>query len=232
METYSIEDRMKRYESVSKYFLPRRVPVIIRVDGRAFHTLTRKMFMKGYDKNFIEKMQQVALFMRENISGCYFCYSQSDEISFLLTDYKTISTEPWFGYNLQKIVSISASLASSAFSDLCKTRVTFDSRAFSISADDVCNYFIWRQQDATRNAIQMLGQEHYSHKNLYGKNCSEIQEMLFSQRNINFNDCTTVRKRGFCVVKDKLKGIILDEEIPIFSSDRNYVERFVNVRED
>jgi tRNA(His) 5'-end guanylyltransferase len=227
----NIEDRMKRYENVSKYFLPRRIPVIIRIDGRSFHTLTRKLFMKGYDVNFISKMQQLSLFMRENIMGCKFCYSQSDEISFLLTDYKTIQTEPWFGYNLQKIVSISASLASSVFSDLCNTRVSFDSRAFSLPADDVCNYFIWRQQNAIINAIQMAGQEQFSHKELKNVSCSEIREMLLD-KNIDFEQFPILRQRGFCVLKDELKGTILDEEIPVFSQDRTYIEKFVNIRED
>jgi tRNA(His) 5'-end guanylyltransferase len=97
----------------------------------------------------------------------------------------------------------------------------------SLPQDDVCNYFIWRQIDATRNAIQMAGREHFSHKELHKVNCNGIQEKLFQEKGINFNDYPTVRKRGFCIVKG-----VVDLDIPIFTKDREYVERWVYVRED
>ena len=225
-----IGNRMKRYEQQTEYLLTRRIPVILRIDGRAFHTITRKRFGKNWSREFVDQMIETAEIVMQDIQGCIFCYSQSDEISFLLTDYKTIRTDAWFGYDLRKIISISASLASSTFSRLYGGKeITFDSRAFSLPKDEVCNYFIWRQIDATRNAIQMAGREHFSHKQLLNKSCKEIQEMLFKEHGINFNNYPDVRKRGFCIVNDKP-----DLKIPIFSRDgyRNYIEKFVNVRED
>lgn len=229
----SLGDRMKRYEDITRILLPRRIPVIIRVDGRAFHTLTRKYFGKSWDMEFVKLMIGTASKLVTEIQGCDFAYCQSDEISLLLTDYRTINTEPWFGYDLRKIVSVSASIATDKFCYLLRTgtdrraNVNFDSRAFSVPQDDACNYFIWRQQDATRNAIEMAGREYFSHKELHEKTCDDIREMLFQRHGVNFNDYPTVRKRGFAIVDGKL-----ELDIPIFTQDRNYVERHVYVRED
>lgn len=216
--------RMKNYEQVTEIFLIRRIPVIIRIDGKAFHSFTRRFYKKGFSEAFMLKMQEVALEVSKEIQGCSFAYGQSDEISFLLTDYKTIRTEAWFDYNLRKLCSVSSSIASQV---LKMTNGIFDSRAFNLPQDEVVNYFIWRQQDALRNSIQMAGQEYFSPKQLNGKNCNEIQEMLFKEKGINFNDYSVLRKRGYCVVNKEI-----DLNIPVFTQDRNYVEKFVNIRED
>jgi tRNA(His) guanylyltransferase len=232
-----IGNRMKEYESVCAWTLSHRIPVILRIDGRAFHTVTRKRFGKSWCMEFVDQMIETAKTVKKDIQGCEFCYSQSDEISFLITDYRKISTEAWFGYDARKMISISASLASSVFSQLYGRNVCFDSRVFSIPQDEVANYFIWRQIDATRNAIQMAGRENFSHKEMFKKSCSDIQEMLF-QKSINFNKYPVVRKRGFCIVDNILDKTMsvdrdnVDLNIPIFSKDRNYVERHAYIRED
>jgi len=108
----------------------------------------------------------------------------------------------------------------------------FDSRCFNIPESDVANYFLWRQLDATRNSIQMVGQANFSHKELQGKSCSAIQDMLHEQRGINWNDFPTHKKRGSCCIKvnEEVDGVIrskwiVDENIPIFKGDgRNYIE--------
>jgi len=227
-EHLDIGKRMKKYERVAEYVLPKRIPVILRIDGRAFHTITRKRFGKNWCMEFVEQMIEVAKTVMADMQGCNICYSQSDEVSFLLTDYKTINTDGWFDYDARKMISISASLASSVFSRVFGKNVSFDSRVFSIPQDEVCNYFLWRQLDATRNAIQMAGREYFSHKQMHQKTCNDVQEMLFQAHGINFNDYPIIRKRGFCITKDN--G--LDKEIPIFSKDRNYIEQYVYVRED
>lgn len=222
----ALGDRMKKYEDVNRSFLTRRIPVILRLDGRAFHTVARKYFEKGYNEYFVSLMTQTAKAVQKEIQGCTFCFGQSDEISFILTDFKKITTEGWFQYNINKIISISASLASVKFSRLSDIDVCFDARCFNIPHDDVVNYFIWRQNDATRNAIQMLGRELFSQKELHNKSCDQIQEMTF-QKGINFNDLPTHRKRGWCIVNQEL-----DEDIPIFTQDRKFVESHVYIRED
>lgn len=223
----SLSTRMKKYEYITRRYLTSRVPVIVRVDGKAFHSLTRKHFTSGYDSDFNSLMQAVSMGLVQSIQGCNLAYSQSDEISLLLTDYKTINTHGHFGYNLDKIISTIPSLASSLFTVNSNLIVQFDARAFSIPKDEVCNYFIWRQQDATRNAIQMTAQQNYSHKQLHGLSCNELQDKLFKEKNINFDALPTVQKRGFCI-----KNQDIDTEIPIFTKNREYIENEVYIRED
>lgn len=233
MDKSSLGDRMKQYEAVSKNKLIKRVPVIVRIDGKAFSSLTKKLgFKKSYNETFIDKMMKTAQAVMKEMQGCKFCYGQSDEISFLLTDYRTIGTQGWFDYGINKMVSISASVASVAMSSMIIDteqclRAYFDSRAFNVPKDEVVNYFIWRQQDATRNAIQMAGQEYFSHRALQKKSCNEIQEMLFQREGINFNDYSPLRKRGYCIIDGEA-----DTFIPIFTKSRDYIENFINVRED
>jgi len=228
MRQSDIGKRMKRYEAVTEYTLPRRIPVIIRIDGNAFQALTgRKHGKHHWSMKFVENMISVAAAVMKSMQGCNICYCQSDEISFLLTDYRTITTEPWFGYDVRKLISISAGIASGRMSQLYGETVCFDSRCFSVPQDDVCNYFIWRQLDAERNAVQMLGREHFSQKQLHHKSCKEIRQMLLEQKCVYFELCQPVRKTGFCIVEG-----IIDSNIPSFINDREYIERHVYVRED
>ena len=111
----ALGDRMKKnYENVSKTFLTRRMPVIIRLDGKAFHSFT-KGFKKPFDKVFCDTMIKTTEYLCKNIQGCVFGYTQSDEISLLLVDYKNLNTDAWFNYSIQKCVSIAASMATMAF---------------------------------------------------------------------------------------------------------------------
>ena len=257
----SLGDRMKEnYENRAKTYLTRRTPVIIRLDGKAFHTFTRGM-KKPYDEIFHNTMNTTMKYLCENIQGCKLGYTQSDEITLLLTDYDTLTTSAWFDYNVQKICSVAASMATMAFNqyfalsykvyedkiweqyitteeeskycDIVRSKLhsaMFDARCFNIPEEEITNCFIWRQQDATRNAIQMLGQCNFSHKELHGKSCNDIQDMLMLEKGINFNDMPTEFKRGVCCVKEDSNDTtrsqwVLDKEIPIFTQDRNYVER-------
>lgn len=203
MNKDSLGDRMKsQYEDRTRHFLPRRTYTIVRLDGKAFHTFT-KNFNRPYDARITSWMDATAAALCHQIQGVKFAYTQSDEISLLLTDFEGQKTEAWFDGNLQKITSISASIATAAFnstrirSDVnADTWALFDSRAFTIpDAVEVANYFIWRQQDAVRNSISMLAQSLYSHKELHGKNSSQQQEMTF-QKGHNWNDVSVRNKRG------------------------------------
>ena len=114
----SLGDRMKEnYENRAKTYLVRRMPVIIRLDGKAFHTFTRG-FDKPYDEVFHKTMNETLRFLCENIQGCKFGYTQSDEITLLLTDYDTLTTDAWFDNAVQKMCSVSASMATMAFNKL------------------------------------------------------------------------------------------------------------------
>lgn len=204
MKKDAIGNRMKtNYEHVYRLKLTRRTPVIIRLDGKAFHTLTR-----GCDKPFDELFNQAMVHTMErlcnDIQGARCAYTQSDEISILLTDFDTLRTEAWFDYNLQKIVSISAAIASVEFSHAFCQQGLFDARAFNIPKEEVRNYFIWRQLDWIRNSISMLAQAHYSHKELHKKNQADMHEMLH-KKGINWADLPDKWKNGTFLFKDVKK---------------------------
>lgn len=256
----SLENRMKAYEHITRNYLTRRIPVIIRVDGKNFSTFTKGL-KRPFDDKLHEVMEATTKLLLSNIQGCKLAYTQSDEISLLLTDYDTIETDAWFGYNIQKIASISASMATLYFNrtweNMCdeyaselaeawnvskedteylniidskRLRAMFDSRVFSLPKEEVCNYFIWRQQDATRNSIQSVGQTYFSPKELLGVNMGELQDKLFTEKGINWNNFPTKYKRGSCVYRDiETKEVVEDFEIPIFTQDRNYIEKFVYI---
>lgn len=219
--------RMKEnYENISKTKLMRRTPVAIRVDGKAFHTFTRG-FQKPFDDLMVKSMQATMKYMCENIQGCVLGYTQSDEITLILVDYKKLNSSAWFDYELQKLCSITASMATLAFNKSfegnffnCALELEddlqniynnarhrgamFDARAFNIPKEEVTNLIYWRQLDATRNSIQSVGQTYFSHKELDKKTNDMIQCMLFEERGINWNDYPTHLKRGSCCVKNKI----------------------------
>ena len=274
-------NRMKTfYEQIPKTKLMRRTPVICRIDGKAFHTYTRG-FQKPFDEVLIKTMQETTKYLCENVQGCVLGYTQSDEISLVLVDYKRFETSAWFDYEIQKMCSIAASMATMAFNKFFENNVDdyrfskwdgvskyeegteeyiktllkavekgamFDARVFNIPKEEVTNCIYWRQLDASRNSIQMVGQANFSHKELQNKSCNDIQDMLMLQKNINWNDFPTYQKRGTCVVKEYYveenpneKGNnteiersrwIIDKNIPIFKAEgREYIDRLVMVGE-
>lgn len=246
-------DRMKGYyENRSKTYLTRRIPVLLRLDGCHFHTFTKGL-KKPYDSLFIEVMQKTTKSLCESIQGCKFGYVESDEISLLLTDYDTLQTDAWFDYSVQKICSVAASMAAMFFNKHLKERTLqefddkdyyntllkkielggyFDARAFNLPEHEVVNYFIWRQNDATRNSIQGLAQANFSQKQLQGLNNSQLQDKLHEEKGINWNDCKTVEKRGSAVIKvmDPITGRskwTVDTEMPIISQNKDYIENIL-----
>jgi tRNA(His) guanylyltransferase len=199
----SLGNRMKAYERVTQTVLPRRTYCLIRADGRAFHSYLRGA-EKPYDHGFIADMDAVAQALCAEISGAVFGFVQSDEISVLVTDFAAPGTQPWFGGEVQKIVSTSAAVATAA---LCARRpgrpATFDSRAFTIADPiEVANYFLWRQRDCVRNSITMAAQAQFSHKRLHGVNTGQMQEMLWAEKGINWNDYPDGCKRGRVIVRE------------------------------
>lgn len=237
-------DRMKTYENAARYYLTRRMPMIIRVDGKAFHTLTADM-KRPWDDGMIDAMISSAKYLCENVQNTKIAYVQGDEISLLLTDYDRLGTEAWFDRNLQKMVSVSAAQATVAFNRSivkyypAKSGV-FDSRAFVIPKEEVNNYFLWRQNDATRNSVQMLARAYFSHKDLHGLGNAEVRDKLFLEKGINWNDIPTHKKRGACVrrmvVNDSRLGHDfewkIDLEPPIFSKDRGYINNLLVPEEE
>ena len=227
----SLGDRMKEfYENRTRNFLPRRTYTIIRVDGKAFHSYTRGL-VRPFDEKLVNDMDETACYMCKNIQGAKFAFVQSDEISILLTDFEGLTTDAWFDGNIQKMASISVSLATAKFNELRPNKIAlFDSRVFTIPSDiEVENYFIWRQQDTTRNSISSVAQSMFSHRELENKNTDQMQEMCF-QKGVNWNDFSAKLKRGRLIVKQdyEKEGAIRSKwvsvEPPIFTQEREMLK--------
>ena len=267
--------RMKTfYEQIPKTKLMRRCPVAIRCDGRSFHTFTRN-FQKPFDEVLIKSMQETMKYLCENIQGCVLGYTQSDEITLILVDYKKLTSSAWFDYEVQKLCSIAASMATMAFNKAFVKEVKkysfelsmgihtdeerrlldiydkaidkgamFDARCFNVPKEEVTNLCYWRQLDASRNSIQMVGQANFSHKELQNKSCNDIQDMLVKQRGINWNNLPVLLKRGSACIYDnyqnpesitkgdKIKGWVIDKNMPILKGeDRKYIDKLIYVGE-
>lgn len=205
--------RMKeQYENRTRFFLPRRTYTILRLDGKAFHSYTR-FFRRPFDPEFATLMDDTAMYLLENIQGAKFSYTQSDEISILITDFDDIKTDMWFNGNIQKIVSVSASMAGAFFNRKNKefaSLACFDARIFTIpDPTEVKNYFIWRQKDAIRNSLQMVAQSHFSHKELNGKSNAEQHEMIH-QKGDNWANYPNRFKNGQFIYKSS--GIFVRDD--------------------
>jgi tRNA(His) guanylyltransferase len=224
-------DRMKEfYENRTRILLPRRTFTMIRIDGKAFHTYTQGL-QEPFDTGLIEDMDETTKFLCKAIQGAKLGYVQSDEISIVMTDFDNLQTNAWFNGNIQKIVSIAASYATSKFNQLRMLReakkrnyyahggnyslstrdlekfilANFDARTYTIPhLEEVVNYFIWRQNDATRNSISAVAQSLYSHSELENKTTNQMQELIF-QKGQNWNDFPIGQKRGRVILKDIVK---------------------------
>lgn len=226
---HDLANRMKKnYENRQRYYLTRRTPVIVRVDGRAFHTLTRHL-NKPFDERFIELMRMAAHCVAGEMQGCKLVFVQSDEASFLLTDYDNLQTEPWFDYNIAKMVSILASAMSIAFNHLMGDRDNiglFDSRAFNIPREEVANYFLWRAKDWQRNSVLMYAQSFFSHKQMHNKKQSDLHEMLHGIGKNWTTDLSAYLRNGWwCAVGED--GDWRSDILPNFESVNEIVKPFV-----
>ena len=258
--------RMKTYyEQVPKTRLVRRMPVAIRIDGKAFHTFT-KGFQKPFDEVLGNAMIRTMNYLCKNIQGWVFGYTQSDEITLLLIDYQKLDTSAWFDYEVQKMCSIAASMATmefnrafadeveqwwntvnnlmdrpltegeytafekylKAYTRAMNSGAMFDARVFNIPKEEACNLVYWRQLDAARNSVQMVGQANFSHSELQGCSCNKIQDMLMVNRGINWNNFKTRWKRG--TAWTRATGV--DYEMPILKGEgRAYVDNLIFVGE-
>lgn len=248
--------RMKEnYESVTKYRLVRRMPVAIRLDGCHFHTFTRG-FDKPFDEIFMRSMQKTMQYLCEHIQNCVLGYTQSDEITLILTDYKKLTSDAWFDDRVQKMSSVSASICTMAFNKIFRQEIEtefrktpvhyshltrlrdasdkgayFDSRVFNIPREEVTNLVYWRQLDAIRNSVLSLAQSKMSQKEMQNKSCNELKKILLSDYNTCWESLPADKQRGACCIHQDGNWII-DTDIPVFRNEgRDYIERFLNPAE-
>lgn len=208
----SLGDRIKRYEAAYNQKLTPRMPVMIRVDGRAFHTLTKDMD-RPFDFTLMSAMEWATGGTAREMQGFKLAYTQSDEATFLIADTDNYDTQGWFNYAVNKLVSLSASIFTAYFNDFMKfwdkpVLATFDARAFNIPAEDAPNAFIWRQRDWERNSLQMLARHHFPHKELHGKKRHELHEMLHGI-GVNWAHLTPRERNGTFILRD---GTVVQEK--------------------
>jgi len=242
MNRRSLGDRMKEnYEDRYRTFLTRRTPVIMRLDGRAFHTLTRGC-EKPFDEDLNGCVQQAALAVLKEVQGAKCAYLQSDEISILITDFDRLDTEAWFDYNVQKMCSIAAAICSVEFSSAFGEIPVlppyihhgyFDCRVFNIPKAEVCNYFIWRQKDWERNSLHMFARSHFSHKELHEKGRADIHEMLHGIGE-NWADLPPKWKNGVYIADNFIGdlGKWIPTPAPIFMKHRFIIEDLLVPKEE
>jgi len=220
--------RMKAYyEDALRVSLPRRSYVVVRIDGRAFHTFTADL-ERPYCRRLADALDQSALYACQQMIGCRFAYGQSDEYSFLLTDLDGEKSPLWFDGNVQKIVSVSASLFTAAFqrSFAGPALATFDARVLPIpQRGEVAKYFLWRQLDASANSLNMLASAYFPHAELAQKSNAEKHEMLHS-KGVNWARQPADFKRGR-VVRRVAERWEIDLEIPVFNRDRLYLDGLI-----
>ncbi len=240
----TLGDRMKKYEKINSDNLIPKIPAVIRLDGRAFHTYT-KQFKKPFDDVLINTMDETAKYLCSKIQGAKFAFVQSDEISIYITDRDNLESQLWYDGNIQKITSVSTSIATGKFNqlmfingcgdmggDLKESMISdtdiaemmlaeFDSRVFQLPNDEeVVNCFLWRQNDCTRNSISSVAQSLFSARQLHKVNTKQMQELIF-EKGINWNDYNPKLKRGRFITK---QTYINDKLGQIFPTDDNITQ--------
>lgn len=206
-------DRMKLYEGIeaNRSFMPR-LPICVRIDGRAFHTFTRGM-KRPYDKDMSDSMVETMRYLVEQSDACI-GYTQSDEITLILSDIK----DPMFNGRISKLTSVLASIATAKFNEVIHKKYSdkplafFDCRCWQVpNRTEAANELLWREFDATKNSISMAARAYYSDKQLMNKNGSEKQDMLM-EKGVNWNDYPVFFKRGTYAQRKVIERKLTDEE--------------------
>jgi tRNA(His) guanylyltransferase len=223
MKADSLGDRMKGYEDSLRIKAIRRAPKVIRIDGKAFHTYLANA-RKPYDTNVAEAMNKAAVRVMKEIGGtARFAYIQSDEVSIVLNDGLDLNTQAWFDNNLQKIVSVSSSIFTAKFNkEFAWTRkdtelAFFDARLLVLpDTNELCNYLVWRQQDAIRNSVQQYGRHYFSSKELHEKSCEEIKKMLKETHGFSWLEAEPWTTHGYLANKNTVEITAA----PLFTENR------------
>jgi tRNA(His) guanylyltransferase len=260
MDKSSLGDRMKSYENAFSQKYPQRFPLILRFDGIHFHSQVIKWkSKKPFDKRMVDAMVATTKALCEAIPGSQIAYSQSDEITLLIRDDATNNTQPWHDKKVNKVLTDAATIASNAFNfnffsegmpNSLDHLAKFDCRGYIVPEYEINNAFLWRQQDASRNSVQMVAHANFSHKQCEFKNVGALQDMLMLERDINWNSLPVHERRGFCVLKKEVEIRVpardenhqliepteyvpatrnvwaVDLDIPIFSKDVEYINQF------
>jgi len=218
----NLGDRMKAYETATHFVLPVRMPVIIRLDGKAFHTLTRDC-LKPFDSTLRRAMVEATLALLDEIPARV-AYHQSDEVSLLLIDYNLFNSQQWFRGQIQKMASVAASIMGAEFSMNWGSPGYFDARVFAVPERDVENYFLWRQRDAMRNAISGAAQAYFPPAALHGLDTTAMI-VLLDQIGVTFEEYPAWYRRGTLA----MRGLAVSA--PDFSGPEHVIQQFLEIEE-
>jgi tRNA(His) 5'-end guanylyltransferase len=220
MEKDEFGNRMKLYEGfeAARVLMPM-LPVVARMDGIAFHSFTQGL-KRPYDERLSMLMVEVSAWLLQHF-GADAAYTQSDEIT-LGWHLESYEDELFCGGRIQKLNSHLAAKTSVRFNALLPKFIpekvgldpVFDARVFSVpNLAEAANQFLWREQDASKNSISMAARAYFSHNQIMNKNGSEMQEMLWSQKNVNWNDYPNFFKRGTFILKRRVSTPFTVEEL-------------------
>ena len=225
MKFDTLKDRMEYFRSLTDYRLMPNSYVVVMVDGRGFSKSVKKLFEKPFDDKFISMMNDTAKYICEHVQGVKTAFVQSDEISFILTDFDTPETDSFFGYRLCKMQLIIAGMASTVFNDLYienilslpasqediiqiirqKPKFHFDCKAWNVpTLNDAYAWLLYRQNDCIRNSKQQAAQTYLPKKSLIGKNTDEQVQMLLHEKNIDWNEYDGGKKYGRIIHKTQV----------------------------
>lgn len=235
MKFKNLEDKCLYYRSLTDYKLLPNSYVIVTMDGRSFSHLIKNKFQKPFDDNFIRMMNETAQYVCKNVQGAKFAYVQSDEISIVLTDFDTPTTETFFNNRLCKLQSIIASLTTSKFNQLMTAykldkmvdeygnspklsgnevarliknmqEYQFDCKCWNVpSLNDVYAWFLYRQIDCIKNSKQQTAQAYFPHTELQNKNTDEQIALLLEKKGVDWNLFGTEKKYGRFIWKEDVE---------------------------
>ena len=211
MKFNTLKDKCEWYRSLTDYKLMPNSYVLAMVDGHCFSRLIKNKFEKPFDDTFIEMMNETAKYLCENIQGAKFAYTQSDEISILITDFETPMTDSFFSYRLCKMQSLIAAMATAKFNQMYYEKVvdlkkvplcTFDCKVWTVpNANDAYAWFLYRQTDCTKNSKAQTAQTYLPHKKLVGLTANEQIDLLKEEIGINWHAYGNDRKFGRIIKK-------------------------------
>lgn len=236
----TLGDRMKKYENVSRHFLPCRTYTVLRLDGKAFHTYTKGL-KKPFDADLSNDIDESVKTLLKEIQGAKFAYCQSDEISILMSDVENINSQTWFDGNIQKICSVSSSVLTAQFNARRVIRecinysestkviklANFDCRVFTVpDRIEVMNYFRWRNQDCRRNSISMVAYSLFSHKELQHKSSLEKIQMIWDKTGKTYEESYSESERYGRFIHKKENGFVVNSAWD-FSNDEGKLLKYI-----
>ena len=234
MQFKNLEDKCLYYRGLSDYKLLPNSYVLVMLDGRSFSHMVKNKFQKPFDNEFIRMMNETAEYVCKNVQGCKFAFVQSDEISLVLTDFDTPTTDAFFSNRLCKMQSIIASLATAKFNQLMASyhfeKMWDDGCPPDLSVDDVCDkieklplyqfdckcwnvptyndvfaWILFRQNDCIKNSKQQTAQTCFPHKELFGKNTDEQIALLKETKGIDWQQFPNDKKYGRFIWKEEVQ---------------------------